>query len=135
MREWNPLWIEVVEDDMISYAETVHNMIIASINWVEAHSELKELKWDEKNKRNILRSMGVSDNVDEDEVILMGYWHTFFRPNEETVEWFDVMITACDSIPTIHMMEKALICGVLLKRKGWDYFNIFMLGIPEDKPH
>jgi hypothetical protein len=136
MREWNTLWMEVVEDDVShgaeAYVTSVHNMIIASINWVEAHPELSELTWNEKNKRDVMRRMGVEDSVDEDDVMLGGPWHTFFKPHEATKEWFDVMITATGHTPTIVMMEKAIACGVLIKRIGWEKFNIFMSGHPID---
>lgn len=133
MRTWNPLWMNLFEvDDILDYKEGIMNMVMASVNWVERYPGV-ELNWEENDKRVIMNTLEIPQDIDEDEVILYGDWNTFFYPTTcESHDFFDSIIKSCgENVPTISMMEKAINAGFLVWKEGWDYFNVFMLGTPD----
>ena len=136
MRVWSPLWIDIFdEDDIQEYKQTIMNMMMAAINWVESNPGI-ELKWEEDDKRAIMDSLGVPREIEEDDIILYGEWDSFFHPTEESQDFFSTIVKVCgEHTPTISMMEKAVNAGFLVWKEGWDYFNIFMSGQPDSKPN
>lgn len=136
IREWNQLWTDVVDNGDPTFTSAVHNMIMASINWIEAHPNA-DLQWQERDVEALLEALGLPPDIDQSMVMVMGDWREFLRStNDESEEWFRSMVTACvDSDyeePSLHMMQKAMACGLLVERDGWDAFDIFMSTPPDD---
>ena len=136
MREWNPLWEDVVEvvdnsNTGVAYVMSVRRMILASISWIEKNDS-SDLQWQERDIRGLATSLGIPENVPIEQVAILGIWTDFFRPsNEVTQNWFDAITEACeqgnkDNTPSVHMMKKAIACGMMVSDEGFDAFNMFM---------
>lgn len=139
MREWNPLWSDVEDDDNAEYLASIRRIIVASVNWVEAHPKFSP-EWRELSKRSVMRLAGIPDDVDENTINVAAAWEDIiYQPsNSFTREWFREMERACANgdpkgKPSSHMMGKGIAAGVLLLRNGWDEFDAFMLSEPSGK--
>lgn len=132
MRTWNPLWCEPEDDDNADYVAAIRRIIIASLNWIEAHPNVTP-QWRERTKRSVMRQAGIPDAVAEDTVQIAAAWEDVYQPrNSVTRDWFRAMEQACakgdpKGKPSSHMMGKGVAAGALLLRLGWDEFNAFML--------
>lgn len=131
MREWNPLWLEPDDVDNAGYSASIRRMIMASVNWIEAHPNFRPNYRDET--RATLRAAGFPDTVATDRVAIVGNWEDVFKPADSaTRAWFRAMDEACgDGGASARMMGKSIAAGCLLLRDGWDEFNAFMLSEPE----
>lgn len=131
---WNPLWRDPESTDNAAYVASIRRMIIASINWLAAHPDA-DPKWREPNKRALARRAGISDDIPVEDIAFTGNWEDWFvATNDEARRWFDAIETACEAIggkdnaATSWMFGKAVACGLLFKRDGWEAFDQFMLG-------
>ena len=107
MREWNPNWQDISPNQVTS----MRNMVVASINWIENHSEARP-EWQESET-------GLWFKAD---------WETVYRAtNEDAHKWFRVIIAASGTErPSGIMMSKAIGCALMLKQVGWEVFDRFM---------
>lgn len=128
--EWNPLWTDVVDDDNPAYRDAIRRMIMASINWFAAHPDA-DPTWQEPSEAAVRRAAGVSD---DETYVLTGAWEHIYKPtNPYATYWFRRVSDACGkgrNAPSAFMMSKAVACGLLFKRDGWEAFNRFMLERP-----
>lgn len=128
--EWNPLWSDVVDDINPVYLDRVRRMVMASINWLDEHPDAKP-EWRELSKEQLARSAGVPEGTDLSTIAIVGAWEDFYEPkNSYARHWFRAISDACgkgDASPSVLMMGKAIACGMLFKKNGWDEFNTFML--------
>jgi hypothetical protein len=135
MREWNPLWHDPEGDANAEYLAAIKRLMIASVNWVEAHPNFKP-QYRERDKRDLMRQAGIPDDVDESTVAIGAAWEDVYQPsNSFTRDWFRAMERACSNGdpkggPSSHMMGKGIAAGLLVARNGWDEFNQFMLSEP-----
>lgn len=138
VREWNPLWRDPEDPAHPGYLAAIKRIIMASINWIEAHPNFKPA-FREPNKREVMRQAGVSDDMPEDSVAIAGPWEEWFQPmNAHTREWFRVMSDAGaggKAAPTVIMLGKGVAAGLLLLSGGWDAFDKFMLEPGDDTSH
>lgn len=132
-REWNSAWMDVVDGDNIDYTHAARRMVMAAINWIEEHPDAQP-QWQEISTANLLLSLGVvlPEDVDISRVWVTADWRQMIRPiSNDAADWFGVIVQACDDDPakgpSYMMMMKAISCGLLLKNRGWDAFNRFML--------
>jgi hypothetical protein len=138
MREWNPLWHDPEDDTNAEYLAAIRRIMIASINWIEAHPNVKP-QWRERSKRSLMRQAGIPDDVDENTINIAAAWEDIYQPaNSFTRNWFREMDRACaDGNPkggaSSQMMGKGIAAGALLLRIGWDEFDQFMLSEPEGR--
>lgn len=135
MREWNPLWNDREDDDNPAYLAAIRRIIVASINWIEAHPDFRPV-WREINKRAAMRAAGIPDDVPEANITIAGAWEDYFTPQTSyTRAWFRTMADAGGKGkdgPSARMMGKGIAAGALLIRNGWDEFDRFMLTSTDD---
>jgi hypothetical protein len=128
--QWNPLWTDVIDAINPAYVASVRRMVMASINWLADHPQAV-LEWREANQQALAMEAGLPEGAS---VVVIAPWEEIFKPkNADAQDWFSVMSDACgegDATPTSFMMGKAMACGMLFKRDGWESFNQFMLERP-----
>lgn len=128
--EWNPLWPDVVDDFAPSYVGAVRRMVIASINWIDQHPDAVP-EWSEPDKQALARMVGVPPGVAISDVAFICAWEDMYTPkNAHARHWFRAMADACGTgknAPSNVMMSKAVYCGLLFKKVGWNEFNTYML--------
>jgi hypothetical protein len=130
---WNPLWTDPIDDINAAYVSAVRRMIVASINWMADHSGEVSPKWREPSAASLARRAGVPVGTS---IVIAAAWEDVYRPrNPQARDWFRAISDACgkgESAPSAYMMSKAIGCGILFKRLGWDAFDRFMLENPSD---
>jgi len=131
--EWNPLWTDVIEGINPAYADAVRRMVMASINWLAEHPQANP-EWREPNQAELAKRAGVPEGVS---FVVTGAWEDIYQPsNSQARHWFRAISDACghgSNSPSSFMMSKALACGMLFKRDGWEAFNRFMLERPPEE--
>lgn len=139
--EWNPLWHDPEDNANAEYLASIRRMIIASINWMDANPD-RNPEWREPDKRMLARRAGIPDHIPVDKIAFTGNWEDFFVPRDAAARlWFQAMVDACEAkggkrnAPSAWMFTKAVACGLLFKREGWDGFNKFMLEARDETGH
>jgi hypothetical protein len=139
--EWNPLWHDVENVPNAEYIASIRRMILASINWMAANPG-RDPKWRERDRRALARAAGVPDDVPLDKIAITGNWEDFFSPTDAAARfWFRAIADACEAKggkenpASAWMFGKAVACGLLFRREGWDGFNRFMLEARTEKPN
>lgn len=137
--EWNPLWPDPEDNDNAEYLDSIKRMIVASINWMEANPD-RDPQWREPDKRALARKAGVPDDMPIDKIAFVGNWEDFFVPRDTAARyWFQAIEAACmakggkENAPSALMFGKAVACGILFRREGWEHFNRFMLETPDGR--
>ncbi len=131
--EWNPLWHDVEDGSNAEYIASIRRMIVASINWLAEHPD-RSPQWKERDRRTIARAAGVPDDVPLNKIAITGNWEDFYSPTDAAARfWFQAISDACEAkggkenAASAWMFGKAVYCGLLFRREGWDGFNRFML--------
>lgn len=131
--EWNALWTEPADDISPEYVASIHRMIIASINWIADNPDA-DPAWTEPDRRRLAKAAGIPDHIPIYSIAFTGNWEDFFIPKDRAAaSWFNAISEACEGIggpenaPSAFMFTKAVGCGLLLKKIGWEEFNRFML--------
>ncbi len=139
--EWNPLWHDVEDISDAAYTAALRRMIIASINWMDANPD-RDPKWREPDKRAIARRAGVPDHMPLDKIAISGNWEDLFFPTNAAARfWFQAIAGACEAgggpekAANAWMFGKAVACGVLFKRDGWEAFDRFMSEPDDEAAH
>lgn len=140
-RTWNPLWTDIEDSEANpTYNDRLRRMVIASINWSETHPN-SVAKWRELDKEKLLGDK-LPPGVSIDQVQIVADWDVVYHAeNEAAEEWFSAIVEACvegeeypeDAAPTALMFTKAIACGIMMKRSGWDGFNQFMISPRDDE--
>lgn len=135
--DWNPLWHDPEDNDNAEYLASIRRMIMASINWLAANPDRDPL-WREPDKRALAREAGIPDHMPIDQIRFIGNWEDFFIPQDTAARfWFQAIADACEAVggkknaASAWMFGKAVACGLLFKREGWEGFNRVMLETPE----
>lgn len=139
--EWNPLWHDVEIIENAEYIASIRRMIVASINWMADNPD-RDPKWRESDKRSLARRAGVPDDVPLDKIAITGNWEDHFIPIDAAARfWFQAIADACEAkggknnAASSWMFGKAVACGLLYRREGWEKFNAFMLESPNGPGH
>lgn len=139
--EWNPLWHDVESVDNAAYIASIRRMIVASINWMADNPD-RDPKWREPDKRSLARRAGVADDVPLDKIAITGNWEDHFIPIDAAARfWFQAISDACeakggkDNAASAWMFGKAVACGLLFRREGWEGFDRFMLEARDGPGH
>jgi hypothetical protein len=139
--EWNPLWRDPEQDANAEYLDSIKRMIVASVNWMAANPD-RDPQWREIDKRTLARRAGVPDDRPIEDIAIIRAWEDVFVPRDTAARyWFQAIADACEAkggkrnAPSAWMFGKAVACGILFRREGWEGFNRFMLEAGGGTPH
>src|SRR5262245_7865021 len=125
--EWNPLWLDVIDNINPVYVAKTRQMIMASINWLAEHPQANP-EWREPNQDSRVRQAGLPRGS---RIVVTGAWEDMYIPkNSYARHWFRAIANACGrgrEAPSAFMMSKAVACGMLFKQQGWEAFDRTML--------